>query len=75
MYVKFLGDLTEARRSRFETNQYTEEWQTYHSIIKETGVANNRPWLDLPGNHGKLQFFDSAQWYTKRCSVSQCFSV
>ena len=49
-----LGDLTEARRSKFDTDQYIEEWQSYHNIIKETGVANNRPWLDLPGNHGKL---------------------
>ena len=55
-----LGDLTDSRRSRFETDQYMEEWQSYHNIIKETGVANNRPWLDLPGNHGEL-------WYIMKC--------
>ena len=53
MYLN-LGDLTDARRSRFETDQYVEEWQSYHNVIKESGVANNRPWLDLPGNHGEL---------------------
>jgi len=54
LLICLLGDLTEARRSRFDTNQYIEEWQSYHNIVKETGVANNRPWLDLPGNHGNL---------------------
>lgn len=29
----------------------------YHSIVKETGAADQRPWLDLPGNHGELMYF------------------
>jgi len=48
-----LGDLTHSRTGAFGSDQYEEEWKFYHSVIKESGVADKRPWLDLPGNHGE----------------------
>lgn len=71
----FVGDLTDARRSKYDTDQYMEEWQSYHNIIKETGVADNRPWLDLPGNHGELHMYVHMGAYVHVYVYMYCFKI
>ena len=46
------GDLVDAKsRDGFSTNQNTEEWKKYYSILQETKIEDKIPWLDLRGNH------------------------
>ncbi|XP_065919104.1 transmembrane protein 62-like isoform X2 [Dysidea avara] len=56
--VLVTGDLTDSRRGTFGSEQYEDEWKLYHSVVKETGAADQRPWLDLPGNHDSFNLMD-----------------
>ena len=78
MYVFFIiaGDLTDAKdHSRIFSEQYKEEWEVYHRVLKETQVEAKTDWLDIRGNHGEkgggpyptkatcsLQFTDYRVW-------------
>lgn len=47
------GDLTDGRgKEFFVSQQYDEEWKTYHDIITQSNVTRKTIWLDLRGNHG-----------------------
>lgn len=47
------GDLTDAKtKDNLGSSQVRTEWLYYHNIIKESGVTDNAPWLDIRGNHG-----------------------
>ena len=49
-----LGDLTHAKfADELWSQQFAEEWKAYGDIMKETGVRDRLPWLDIRGNHGK----------------------
>ena len=48
------GDLTDAKdHSRIFSEQYKEEWEVYHRVLKETQVEAKTDWLDIRGNHGE----------------------
>ena len=49
-----LGDLTHAKFADERwSQQFAEEWRAYGDIMKETGVKDRLPWLDIRGNHGE----------------------
>lgn len=50
------GDLTDAKDSdNLGSRQYRDEWQIYHDIIQQGHVQNKTIWLDIRGNHGKVE--------------------
>lgn len=48
------GDLTHAKfADGIYSQQIKEEWKAYRDILRETGVTERQPWLDIRGNHGQ----------------------
>lgn len=45
------GDLTDAKDAILGSEQYVEEWATYHSALVDSGIFNKTKWLDIRGNH------------------------
>ncbi|RKP23205.1 Metallo-dependent phosphatase-like protein, partial [Syncephalis pseudoplumigaleata] len=62
-FVVVTGDLTDAKSERVLAGvQFEDEWQTYHRLLKSSGVldkANGTFWHDLRGNH---DCFSVAGW-------------
>ncbi|KAI9593790.1 Metallo-dependent phosphatase-like protein [Syncephalis fuscata] len=54
-FVLVTGDLTDAKSERVLAGvQFEDEWQTYHRLLKSSGVldkAEGKFWHDLRGNH------------------------
>ncbi len=58
MNLTFLkkGDLTDAKnQDMIGSRQYEHEWKTYQQIIEDNKVLEKTVWLDVRGNHGKIQ--------------------
>lgn len=52
------GDLTDARgRDSFVSKQYEDEWKIYNEILTTANAVKRTKWLDLRGNHGKINAF------------------
>jgi hypothetical protein len=66
-FLLVTGDLTDAKLAdQVRSQQFREEWEMYSSLLKETGILNHYPWLDLRGNHDAfdvVSFNHSSNFY------------
>ena len=50
--VLVTGDLTHAQTGGTRrSGQFEEEWRVYGEVLRQTGVRDRQPWLDIRGNH------------------------
>ena len=63
MELNFLGDLTDAKfRDLRGSKQFVDEWEKYHDVMQKC-KEKVKTWLDLRGNHGKINSAVKQLWW------------
>eukprot|EP01135_Chromosphaera_perkinsii_P001635 Nk52_evm12s208 gene=Nk52_evmTU12s208 len=73
-FVLVTGDVTDAKGAdHISSQQYTEEWETYHNILKENGILDRENfWFDVRGNHDS---FDVPSFEDPNVNLFRKYSV